>query len=72
LMHHTSQMAAGTVLMTLDISTTVDGCETYSWAPMNSVLAKTFTSNEILGFVCLTGTASGGGTFDLIVRYKEA
>jgi hypothetical protein len=70
--HHTSQLAVGTVMMTLDISTTVDGCEIYSWAPMNSVLAKTFTSNEILGFTCLTGTASGAGTYDLIVRYKEA
>ena len=72
LMHHTSQLAAGTELASLDISGTADGMEIYSWAPMNSVLAKTFTSDEVLGFTVLTGTAADGGKFDLIVRYKEA
>jgi len=45
--------------------------EVYSWIPFNTVTNTTFTSDEILGFTVLTGTASGGGTFDLIVRYKE-
>jgi len=71
LMHHTSMLAAGTEFATCEISTTASGVELYTWIPFNTVTAKTFTSSEVLGFTVLTGTASGGGTFDLIVRYKD-
>jgi len=72
LQHLTSQLAAGSELMSLAISTTASGVELYTWVPMNVSTSATFTSDEVLGFTVLTGTASGGGSFDLIVRYKEA
>jgi len=71
LMHHTTMLAVGTEFATLAVSISVDDSEIYTWVPFNDVTAKTFTSAEVLGFTVLTGTASGGGTYDLIVRYKE-
>ncbi len=71
LMHFTTILAAGTEFATLAISTTASGAEIYTWVPFDDVTSKTFTSSEVLGFTVLTGTASGGGTYDLIVRYKE-
>lgn len=72
LMHHATLLAAGTEFATLAFSTTASAVETgYTWVPFNTVTAKTFTSDEVLGFGVLTGTATNGGTFDLIVRYKE-
>ena len=71
LMHHTTMLAAGTEFATLAVSISVDDSEIYTWVPFNDVTARTFTSSEVLGFTVLTGTASGGGTYDLIVRYKE-
>lgn len=71
LVHFTSQLAAGTDFATLAVSITASGVEVYSWIPFNTVTETTFTSNEILGFTVLTGTASGGGTYDLMIRYKE-
>ena len=71
LLHFTSQLAAGTEFATLFISITASGAEVYTWQPMTFAADTTFTSNDILGFTVLTGTASGGGTYDLIVRYKE-
>lgn len=72
LRHHTTMEAIGTEFATLAISISVtcmqDG---YSWVPFNTVTDTTFTSDEVLGFTVLTGTASGLDTFDLIVRYKE-
>ena len=70
LMHHTSQLAAGTVFGTFTVSTTGDGMDRLTWAPMD-VTAKTFTSSEILGFTMATGTALSAGAYDLIVRYKD-
>lgn len=72
LMHFTDQLAAGTEIATLAASITASGAEVYSWVPMTmGTGVGTFTSNEVLGFTVGTGTESGGGTFDLIVRYKE-
>lgn len=71
LMHFTSQLAAGTEIGSLAISITASTVEIYTWVPM-TVTDATFTSNEVLGLAPLTGTASGGGTYDLILRYKEA
>ena len=71
LMHHTTQLAAGTEFATLIVSVSIGDSEIYSWIPFNTVTAKTFTSSEVLGFTVATGQASQGGTFDLIVRYKD-
>jgi hypothetical protein len=70
LVHHTSQLAAGTVFATLEVTVSMSTQERYTWANMN-VTAKTFTSSEVLGFSFPTGTAASGGSYDLIVRYKE-
>lgn len=71
LQHRTSQIATGTQFATLAISITASGVEVYSWIPMNTVTNTTFTSDEILAFCTGTGTASGAGTYDLMIRYKE-
>jgi len=70
LMHHASHTTAGTVFGTFTVSTTGDGLDKLTWAPM-TVSDKTFTSSEILGFTMLTGTALSAGVYDLIVRYKD-
>jgi len=71
LYHFTSQLAAGTEIGTLACSITASTVEIYTWVPM-TVTDTTFTSNEVLGFAPATGNASGAGTYDLILRYKEA
>ncbi len=72
LMHHTTMLAAGTEFATLAIQNTSSGFELgYTWMPFTTVTDKTFTSSEVLGFTMLTGTNASGGTFDLIVRYRE-
>ena len=71
LMHHTTMLAAGSVFGTHTASVTVSGIEYATWVPM-AVSDKTFTSNEVLGFTSLTGSALSAGLFDLILRYKEA
>lgn len=71
LMHHTSQLAAGTEIGSYQMSTTASTVELiYTMVPM-TVTEKTFTSNEVLGFAPATGSAASGGVFDLWVRYKE-
>jgi len=73
LMHHTSQLAAGTEFMSYAMSITASTVELYyTWVPMNVTTSATFTSNEILGFVPATGSAASGGVFDMVLRYKEA
>lgn len=69
--HHTSQLAVGTTLGSLVISITLSNPEVYTWMPMTVAAGVTFTSDEILGFTTTTGIASGAGTYDLMVRYKE-
>jgi len=71
LMHHVTMLAAGTEFATHVASVTVSGIEYATWVPM-VVTDKTFTSNEVLGFTSMTGTALSAGLFDLILRYKEA
>jgi len=71
LYHFTSQLAAGTEIGTLAVSITASTVEIYTWVPM-TVTDATFTSSEVLGLTMGTGTASGAGTYDLILRYKEA
>ena len=70
LMHQTSQTAAQTVFGTFTVSTTGDGMDALTWAPMD-VTAKTFTSSDILGFTMAVGSALSAGVYDLIVRYKD-
>lgn len=71
LMHHTSQLAAGTVFGTFTASTTTDGMDQLSWAKM-AVSTKTFTSTDVLGLAPLTGSAASAGLYDLMLRYREA
>jgi hypothetical protein len=72
LMHHTSQLAAGTEIASLTISVSIGDSEVYTWQPMTMATGVgTFTSSEILGLTYAVGTAASGGTYDLMVRYKE-
>jgi len=68
---HTSQLAVGTTIGSLVVSTTLSGMEVYTWVPMSVAAGVTVTSNEVLGLTITTGFASGAGTYDLIVRYKD-
>jgi len=73
LMHHTSQLAAGTEFMSYQMSITASTVELYyTWVAMNVTTSATFTSNEILGLTVATGSAASGGAFDVMLRYKEA
>lgn len=73
MMHHTSQLAAGTEFMSYAMSITASTVELYyTWVPMNVTTSATFTSNEVLGFTVATGSAASGGVFDIALRYKEA
>jgi hypothetical protein len=72
MMHFATIGAAGTEFATLCCDITVSGMEAgYTWVPFSSVTEKTFTSDEILGLGVAVGTASGAGTYDFIVRYKD-
>jgi hypothetical protein len=71
LVHHTSQLAAGTDFATVTISITGDGAGPLTWLPFTVSAEKTFTSDEILGFSIATGTALSAGAYDLIIRYKD-
>lgn len=77
LRHHTSKGAAGTVIGSLDLTTTICGWCITSWKEFDTVTAKTFTSDEVLGLGIGTFTVdatlmqSTGTGWDLIVRYKE-
>lgn len=72
LMHHTTMLAAGTEFATCYSPTALNGSiETATWRAFNTFTNTTFTSSEVLGITMLTGTASGGGTYDVMVRYKE-
>ncbi|MHA2062083.1 MAG: hypothetical protein ACW963_07325 [Candidatus Sifarchaeia archaeon] len=73
LMHHTSQLAAGTEFMSYQMSITASTVELYyTWVPMNVTTSATFTSDEVLGLTVATGSAASGGVFDVMLRYKEA
>ena len=69
LMHHTSQLAAGTSIGTITFATTVSFREIYTWSPI-TVASRTFTSDEVLGLGIATVTATTP-VYDLIVRYRE-
>jgi hypothetical protein len=68
---HASQLAVGSTIGSLVVSTTLCGMEVYTWVPMTVATGITVTSNEVLGLTITTGFVSGAGTYDLIVRYKE-
>ena len=70
LMHHTSKNAVGTAFGSLVISISVTGYTVgYGYYSM-TVVDTTFTSSEVLGFSGKSVVTSGG-SYDLIVRYKE-
>lgn len=70
LMHHTSKNAVGTAFGSLVISATVTGYNVgYGYYSM-TVVDTTFISSDILGFSGKSVVTSGG-SYDLIVRYKE-
>jgi len=69
--HKASRLACGTAFGTTVASITLTGMGvSYTWVGM-TVTDTTFTSNEVLGLTVGTSTASGGGTYDIMVRYKE-
>ena len=71
LQHKTSRLAAGTTFGTIVVSITLTGMAlSQTWVGM-TVTDTTFTSSEVLGLTVGTSTASGAGTYDLIIRYKE-
>jgi len=71
LQHKTSRLAAGTTFGTTVVSITLTGMGVnQTWVAM-TVTDATFTSSEVLGLTVGTSTASGGGTYDIMVRYKE-
>lgn len=70
--HLASRLAAATTIGSIITSTSVTGMAVgYTWKAMTVAAGKTFTSDEVLGFTVATVMASGGGTFDFMVRYKE-
>lgn len=72
LMHHTSKDAAGTVIGTIQISTSVTGQPLgYGYIPFTVPTGVTFASSDVLGLSPATVTAANGGRFDFAVRYKE-
>lgn len=72
IMHHTTQLAAGIEFATCASPTALAGSiETALYRSFKTFTNTTFTSSEVLGITMLTGTASGAGTYDVIVRYKE-
>ena len=71
LQHKTSRLADGTTFGTTVVSITVTGMAVgYTWVNM-TVTDTTFTSDEVLGLTVGTSTASGAGTYDFLIRYKE-
>ena len=71
LQHKTSRLAAGTTFGTIVVSITLTGMAVgQTWVAM-TVTDTTFTSSEVLGLTVGTSTASGAGTYDIMVRYKE-
>jgi hypothetical protein len=70
LLHFASVLADPVAIATLSMTTTGDGVDTHLWQPM-AAAAKTFTSDEVLGFSCRTGTSISAGVYDVMVRYKE-
>jgi hypothetical protein len=71
LLHFTSVLADPTSIASLSMTVTGDGVDTHLWQPFVTVADKTFTSDEVLGFSCATGTSISAGTYDVMVRYKE-
>ena len=71
LMHHASELAAGTSIGTITFATSMSFREIYTWSPLTITTAKTFTSSEVLGLTVATATSNSAGSYDLIVRYKE-
>ncbi len=71
LQHKTSRLAAGTTFGTIEVNISITGMAVnQTWVGM-TVTEKTFTSSEVLGLTVGTSTASGAGTYDIMVRYKE-
>jgi len=70
LKHFPSIAAAGTVFGTGTIAFTVSIQDVYCWQPF-TVTSQTFTSTDILGLAPSLGAASGLGSYDLIVRYRD-
>lgn len=71
LQHKTSRLAAGITFGTIVVDITVTGMAVnQTWVGM-TVTEATFTSSEVLGLTVGTSTASGAGTYDLMIRYKE-
>ena len=74
--HHSSRLAAGTIMASLTVSVTLAGHQLgYGYIPMvtsGTNLPMTFTSAAVLGFSIATGTATiTAGHFDLMIRYRE-
>ena len=70
--HMDSAAAAVTAIGSVQMSMAVaDQIVKETWVPM-TVTDTTFTSAAVLGLAVGTSTTSGGGTYDLMVRYKEA
>jgi hypothetical protein len=70
LKHCATLRASGTVFGSITINVTQSFQEIYTWIPA-VVTAKTFTSDDVLGFTDASGTTLSSGVYDLIVRYKE-
>ena len=74
--HHSSRLAAGTIMASLTVSVTLAGHQLgYGYIPMvtsGTNLPMTFTSAAVLGFSIATQTSTiTAGHFDLIVRYRD-
>lgn len=72
LMHHSSQLAVGTVIGTVQLSTTITGQPVgKGYIPFTIPTAFTFASSDVLGLIPSASEASVPGYIDLLVRYKE-
>jgi len=60
--------AFATMMMALSISFRSVG---YTWIPFTFLASRTFTSTDVLCLTVGTVGATGAGTHDLIVRYRE-
>jgi len=72
LMHHSSQLAVGTVIGTVQLSATITGQPVGAgYTPFTITTAFTFASSDVLGLIPSASEASKPGLVDLLVRYKE-
>ena len=73
LMHHTSQLAVGTIIGTVQLSTTITGQPIGAgYIPFTIPAAFTFASSDVLGLVPAGESDNAdAGYIDLLVRYKE-